>query len=88
VGNKMKLTKGERRFLMTLMTVAQKMLNVSSVQTGQVGSRPRKRRSGADVALLRKEVRAALKRKVPVKEIADKLGVTPAYIYQLRDNHT
>jgi hypothetical protein len=84
----MKLTKGERRFLMTLMTVTQKMLDVSSAPSGRVGSRPRKRRSGADVALLKKEVRAALKRKVPVKEIANKLGVTPAYIYQLRDNYT
>ena len=81
----MKLTKGERRFLMTLMTVTQKMLEVSSASSGRVGSKPRKRRSGADVALLKKEVRAALKRRVPVKEIADKLGVTPAYIYQLRD---
>jgi hypothetical protein len=79
----MKLTKEERRFLMTLMTVTQKMLEASA-PLGRGGSGPRKRRSGADVALLKKEVRAALKRKVPVKQIADKLGVTPAYIYQLQ----
>jgi hypothetical protein len=74
----MKLTKGERYFLMTLRTVTQKMLEASS------GNRPRKRRSRADVALLKKEVRAARRHKVPVKHIADKLGVTPAYIYQLQ----
>ena len=80
----MKLNKGERQFLVTLITVAQKMLESSSASSGRVGSRPRRRRSGADVVLLKKEVRAALKRKVPVKQIADKLGVTPAYIYQLQ----
>jgi hypothetical protein len=84
MSNKMKLTRGERRFLTTLMTVTHKMLEVSSAPSGRGGSRPRKRRSGADVALLKKEVRAALKRKVPVKQIADELGVTPAYIYQLQ----
>jgi hypothetical protein len=41
------------------------------------------RRSRADAALLKKQVHAALRRKVPVKVIADKLGVTRAYIYQL-----
>jgi hypothetical protein len=62
----MKLTQGERRFLMTLMTVTQKVLEVSSAPSGRVGTKPRKRRSGADVVLLKKEVRAALKRKVPI----------------------
>lgn len=80
----MKLTKGERYFLMTLMTVTQKMLEASSAPSSRIGNRPRKRRSRADVALLKKEVRAARRHKVPVKHIADKLGVTPAYIYQLQ----
>ncbi len=41
------------------------------------------RRSSADVAQLKRHVNAALRRNVSVKQIADELGVTPAYIYQL-----
>jgi hypothetical protein len=78
----MKLSKNERVFLTTLVTVAQKMLH-SGKPNGSKARRPRKRRSAADVALLKKEIRAARKQNVTVKQIADDLGVTTAYIYQL-----
>jgi hypothetical protein len=79
----MKLTKVERSFLVTLLGVAQKLIDSSSTPAGHNGRNSRKRRSRADVVHLKKEIRAARRRKVPVKQIADKLGVTPAYIYQL-----
>ena len=80
----MKLTKIERYFLVTLMTVAQKMLASSLPASSRNGIKPRKRRSGADVTRFRREVETLLKARVPVKDIAHKLGVTPAYIYQLK----
>ena len=43
----------------------------------------RSRRSGADVAKMKTQIRAARKRKVPVTQIAKELGVTTSYIYQL-----
>ena len=79
--NRVTLTKVERRFLVTLMTIAQKMLEAASPNRAQ--GKMRIRRSRAGVAKLKKQARAARKRKLPVKEIAGKLGVTPAYIYQL-----
>jgi hypothetical protein len=79
----MRLTKSERDLLLKLMAIGQKVLDQSSTRSGRNGSKPRMRRSRADVAFLKKEVRAALRRKVPVKVIAGELDVTPAYIYQL-----
>jgi hypothetical protein len=81
----MKLTKNERAILTTFVSVAQKILHSSkhsSKANGRNGTKLRKRRSTEDVALLRKQIRAA-RRHVPVKRIADELGVTTAYIYQL-----
>ena len=79
----MKLKKNEREFLATFVAVAQKMLDSSSKPIGVNGSKTRKRRSTTAVAVLKKQVRAARKRKVPVRTIADRLGITAAYVYQL-----
>jgi hypothetical protein len=78
----MKLKKNEREFLSTIIAVAQKLLD-SAIVTKKNSYGTRKRRSGADAARLRKQVRAARRQKVPVKAIADKLGVSTAYIYQI-----
>jgi hypothetical protein len=77
------LTKAERRFLVTLVTVMQKLLEAASASPHRDNGKKRRRRSRAGVAKLKKQARAARKRKMPVKDIASKLGVTPAYIYQL-----
>jgi len=79
----MKLKKNERVFLATLVSVAQKMIGTTSNSSVGNGSRKRKRRSAADVVLLKKKILAARKRKVPVKTIADELGITTAYVYQI-----
>jgi hypothetical protein len=78
----MKLSKKERDFLTTLGAVVQKILH-SSKSNGSNGSKLRKRRSSADVVLLRKQIRLARRRNVPVKQIAEELGVTTSYIYQM-----
>jgi hypothetical protein len=78
----MKLRKNERAFLTTLIAVALKLLE-SSAARKKNSNGTRKRRSGADAARLRKQIRAARKQKVPVKVIADKLGVSTAYVYQI-----
>jgi hypothetical protein len=78
----MKLKKNERVFLSTFITVAQKLLE-SSTASKRNGKVKRKRRSKTDAIKLRKQIRAARKRKMPVSKIADQFGVTPAYIYQI-----
>ena len=79
----MKLKKNEREFLATLVSVVQKMLDSSTNSIRRNGSKKRKRRSAANVVLLKKQILIARKRKVPVKTIADELGITAAYVYQI-----
>jgi hypothetical protein len=81
----MKLSKTERDLLMTFVGIVQKMLGSTprSSPKRMNGAKARRRRSAADVAILKRQIRAARKRNMSVIAIADKLGVTPAYIYQL-----
>ena len=78
----MQLTKNERIFLSTFAEIAQKVLGSSATMT-KSGNGKRTRRSGADVAKMKKQIRAARKKKVPVSQIAKDLGLTKSYIYQL-----
>jgi len=78
----MALTKNERAFLSTFAEIAQKVLG-SPATTTKSGKGKRLRRSAADVAKMKKEIRAARKRKVPISQIAKDLGLTTSYIYQL-----
>jgi hypothetical protein len=79
----MKLKKNERAFLVTMVSVAQKILDGSTNAAASNGTRKRRRRSAADVVLLKRQILAARKRKIPVKTIADELGITTAYVYQI-----
>ena len=80
----MKLKKNERALLATIVSVAQKILDAPTNSNAGNGSRKkRKRRSAADVILLKKQILAARKRKIPAKAIADELGITTAYVYQI-----
>ena len=78
----MQLTKNERTFLNTFAEIARKVLD-SPATTTKSGKGKRLRRSAADVAKMKKEIRAARKRKVPVSKIAKDFGITSSYIYQL-----
>ena len=78
----MQLTKNERTVLSTFAEIAGKVLG-SQVTTTTSGKGKRLRRSAADVAKMKKEIRAARKRKVPISQIAKDLGLTTSYIYQL-----
>ena len=78
----MPLTKNERAFLSTFAEIAQKVLG-SPASTTKSSNGKRTRRSGADVAQMKKQIRAARKKKVPVSQIAKDLGLTKSYIYQL-----
>jgi hypothetical protein len=78
----MKLSKSERNFLTTFVGIANKLLD-SKTTRKKFGGKTRTRRSKVDVAKLKKQIRAARKRKVPVGQIADEFGVTPSYVYQL-----
>jgi hypothetical protein len=78
----MQLTKNERAFLSTFAEIANKVLG-SPATTSKGSKGKRLRRSAADVAKMKKQIRAARKKKVPVSQIAEDLGLTTSYIYQL-----
>jgi hypothetical protein len=42
------------------------------------------RRSAKDAATLKKQIRAARRQHVPVRQIAEELDITPSYVYQLQ----
>ena len=80
----MKLRKNERAFLTTLIAVALKLLE-SSAARKKNSNGTRKRRSGADAARLRKQIRAARKQKSAGQQ-SDRRSIgrfTPAYVYQI-----
>jgi hypothetical protein len=76
----MKLDKKERELLKLIASLLEKALAADGSTRNGDG---RKRRSRADIPKLRKQVLAARRREISVREIADELGVTPAYVYQL-----
>ena len=79
----MKLKKTEREFLETFVDIAQRLLNTASNSKAN-GREKRRRRSAEDAAALRKQIRAARRQKMPVRQIAQELGITPSYVYQLQ----
>jgi hypothetical protein len=82
-GTRMKLKKKEREFLQTVVFIAQQLLNISA-DARQNGPAKRRRRSSDDAVALRKQIRAARRQNVPVRQIAEDLGITPSYVYQLQ----
>ncbi len=78
----MRLTKNERTFLTTLSGIANKLLDTPNARDKD-GAEKRMRRSAADVTKLKREIRLARRKKVPVRQIAEQLGLTTSYIYQL-----
>jgi DNA primase len=79
----MKLKKKEREFLQTFVDIAQRLLNTSA-STKSNGNAKRRRRSARDAATLKKQIRTARRQHVPVRQIAEQLGITPSYVYQLQ----
>lgn len=83
----MALTNKEIKELETLLRRAQALLGKASSKDGKSSGlkagATRIRRSGKDLIAFRKAIRAERKAGVPVAKIAEKHGISPAYIYQL-----
>jgi hypothetical protein len=79
----MKLSRKERELLGTIVSILQKVMVSRTAPTSRRGERSRQRRSRAEAAELKKQVRAARRRNMSAKEIATELGLTPTYVYQL-----
>jgi hypothetical protein len=77
----MKLNRRERELLKTIIGLLEKVLAPEAI--ARQGKGPRQRRSRADAVKLQKRVVAARRRNRSVAAIAEELGITPAYVYQL-----
>jgi hypothetical protein len=80
----MKLKRKERELLTTIISLLQKLLDSGTHSTSRRRQDPRQRRSRAEAVELKRKVLAARQRNVSVKQIAEELGVTPSYVYQLQ----
>jgi hypothetical protein len=88
------LTPREIAMLRQIISLAGSLISSAHTDTGKVTSKKsakedvasegkRRRRTGKELTDFRKMLVAARKRGVPVSELADKHGISAAYIYQL-----
>ena len=77
----MNLNRRERELLKTVIGLLEKVLAPKPI--ARKGKGARQRRSRADAVKLQKRVLAARRRNRSVAAIAEELGITPAYVFQL-----
>lgn len=68
--------------LNSIVATAQKMNSLTEKEPANKGSK-RLRRSTADAAIMKGQIRAARTRGVPAAKLAEKYGVSTAYIYMI-----
>jgi hypothetical protein len=81
------LSTRQTAYLNTILTTAQKLLD--SVETnkaskGKASATPRQRRSSADAEKMREQILAARAKGVSATKLAEKYGVSTAYIYMIK----
>lgn len=82
----MPLSKRQIARLNKIISTAQKVLETARLEAVAVrdGAPRRRRRSSADAEKMRADILAKRARGVPATKLADKYGVTTAYIYMIK----
>ena len=86
----MSLSKRQIAYLNKIVSTAQKMLATadrdegSSKSVSSRGGSKRRRRSGAEAEKMRADILAKRSRGVPATKLAEKYGVSTAYIYMIK----
>lgn len=86
----MSLSKRQIAYLNKIVSTAQKMLATadrdegSSKSASSRGGSKRRRRSGAEAEKMRADILAKRSRGVPATKLAEKYGVSTAYIYMIK----
>ena len=81
----MSLSKRQIAYLNRIISTAQKMLDTAHLEDSRSGAGPkRRRRSGAEAEKMRADILAKRAKGVPAAKLAEKYGVSTAYIYMIK----
>ena len=80
----MSLSKRQIAYLNKIIVTAQKALAVAEVEAKESGKGKRRRRSGAEAEKMRADILAKRAKGVSAAKLAEKYGVSTAYIYMIK----
>jgi hypothetical protein len=80
----MALSKRQVGYLNSIIATAQKMVAQADEESATNGSLKRNRRSSAAAAKMKEQIRAARAKGVPAAKLAEKYGVSTAYVYMIK----
>jgi len=81
----MSLSKRQIAYLNKIITTAQKMLDTAHLEENRSGSPKRRRRSAVEADKMRADILAKRAKGVPATKLAEKYGVSTAYIYMIKE---
>ena len=81
----MALSKRQIAYLNKIITTAQKMLDTAHLEDSRSGGGPkRRRRSAVEAEKMRADILAKRAKGVPATKLAERYGVSTAYIYMIK----
>ena len=81
----MSLSKRQIAYLNKIIATAQKMLDTAHLEESRSGGPKRRRRSGVEAEKMRADILAKRAKGVPATKLAEKYGVSTAYIYMIKE---
>jgi len=82
----MALSKRQIAYLNKIISTAQKMLDTAHLEDSRSGGGPkRRRRSAVEAEKMRADILAKRAKGVPATKLAEKYGVSTAYIYMIKE---
>ena len=83
-GHDMAISKRQIAYLNKIITTAQKMLDTADLEKSTGNGKVRRRRSSAEAEKMRADILAKRAKGVPAAKLAEKYGVSTAYIYMIK----
>jgi hypothetical protein len=80
----MGLSKQQIDSINKIITTAQKMIESSEPESSNGSGKTRMRRSSADAERMKAQIRAARAKGVAASKLAEKYGVSTAYVYMIK----
>lgn len=82
----MSLSKRQIAYLQKIVVTAQKILDTAHLEEGRSGGgSKRRRRTAVEAEKMRADIRAKRAKGVPAAKLAEKYGVSTAYIYMIKE---